>query len=34
MNYIVFYIPTEETKTVTITRILYCGSDIAGRLGR
>lgn len=31
-NYIVFYIPNHETKTVTVIRIMYGGRDIDAQL--
>ena len=31
-NYLVFYIPSQEDKTVTVMRIMYGGRDIARQL--
>ena len=31
-NYIIFYIPNDDTKTVTIMRVMYCGRDIDTQL--
>jgi len=31
-NYLVFYIPDDEIKTVTVIRVMYSGRDIESRL--
>lgn len=33
-NYIVFYIPNDEKKVVTITRVMYSGRDIDNELNK
>ena len=33
-NYVVFYIPDEDTKTVTVVRIMYNGRDVDTQLNQ
>ena len=33
-NFIAFYIPEDENKTVTVIRILYCGQDVHKHLNK
>lgn len=33
-NYVVFYIPDEDTKTVTVVRVMYNGRDVDTQLNQ